>query len=390
MAAPRPRAVFLWSEAFRRGGYGRNHPLAIPRVPLTHDLIAAYGAFAAGEAVQARAATPAQLAAFHDPEYLAAYAAAEAAGTVPMAARQRYGLGTLENPYFPGFYTLPATAAGAGIQAAQQVLTGRMAFNPAGGMHHARTDRASGFCFLNDPVLSVLELRRAGWRVLYVDIDAHHGDAVEAAFRDDPAVLTLSLHMHTGYAYPNAGGAFEDQGSAAGSHASVNLPLPPRVHDAEYELIFDAAWYPLLERFAPDAVVLQAGADALFLDPLAKLELSTQGWLAVVAKVLESAPRHADGTPRLLVTGGGGYHVLATARAWTGLWGLLSGRDLPESIPFEGAAAMRACGWDLDEDQPWFPGLLLSRLDPPQARPLREEIRRLAARLPHHRFFAHH
>jgi acetoin utilization protein AcuC len=384
------RAVLLWSEGYRSRSYGRNHPLAIPRVPLTVDLIGAYDALDAEEVMPTRMVRPEELAWYHDPAYIAAYAAAEAAGMVPLADRERYALGTLENPYFEGFYRTPANATGASIQGAEQVLAGRMAFNPAGGMHHARPGRAQGFCFLNDPVLAVLRLRQAGWRVLYVDIDAHHGDGVELAFRADPQVLTLSLHMHTGYAYPHAAGAFEDQGTSDGAWTTVNVPLPAGVHDAEYELAFDAAWYPLLERFAPDAVVLQAGADALFLDPLAKFKLTTQGWLAIVEKVIVSAPRHADGTPRLLVTGGGGYHLLGVARAWTGLWALLSGRDLPDSIPPEGAAAMRATGWDLDEDEAWFPGLFLSRFDAPLCLPLRDEIRRLAARIPRHRFFAHH
>lgn len=390
MTGSRPRAVLLWSEEFRRRGYGSNHPLAIPRVPLTFDLIGAYGALQDAELCAARMARADELAWYHSADYIAAFAAAEAAGVVAMPQRERYHLGTLENPYFDKFYRIPAIASGASIQAAEWVLAGRMAFNPAGGMHHARRAHAQGFCFFNDPVLAILRLRQAGWRVLYVDIDAHHGDGVELAFRDDPQVLTLSLHMHTGYAYPHAGGTFEDQGSRSAGHSTVNLPLPPGVHDAEYELLFDAAWYPLRERFQPDAVVLQAGADALFLDPLAKFKLTTGGFLAVVEKIINSAPCHADGTPRLLVTGGGGYHLLAVARAWTGVWALLSERDLPDSIPAEGAQAMRATGWDLDQDEPWFAGLFLSRFDAPLCLPIRAEMRRLAARLPQHRFFAHH
>jgi acetoin utilization protein AcuC len=254
-------------------------------------------------------------------------------------------------------------------------------------MHHARAGAAQGFCYLNDPVLAILRLRREGLRVIYVDIDAHHGDGVEAAFRDDPAVLTLSLHMDTGYAYPFAAGTFEDQGSVAGGFTTLNVPLPRGVHDAEYELVFDAAWYPALERFRPDAVVLQAGADALFLDPLARLNLTTQGFLAVAAKILDSAPRHAEGSPRLMVTGGGGYHLLGVARAWAGLWALLAGRDLPEAIPPAGQAALRATGWDLDEDEPHFSALFQSRLDAPADAPVRPEIRALAERIASHRLF---
>ena len=388
-AAPAPvKVAFLWSERFRNRGYGRNHPLAIPRVPLTLDLIRSYGALKGGELIEARQATEDELAWFHAPDYLAAYADAECRQRVEMAERERYKLGTLENPYFEGFYTVPAIAAGASIQAAECVLNGQAAFNPAGGMHHARRDRAGGFCFLNDPVLAILRLRRADWRVLYLDIDAHHADGVEEAFRDDADVLTLSLHMDTGYAYPFAHGAFEDQGSRASGHTTINVPLPAGVHDAEYETVFDAVWYPALERFAPDAVVLQAGADALFLDPLARFKLTTQGFAAVVEKIVNAAPRHADGTPRLLVTGGGGYHLLGVARAWTAVWALLSGCDLPDSIPAEGAQAMRATGWELDEDEPWFASLFLSRFDAPFGLPVRGEIRRIAGAIRRHRFFS--
>ncbi len=369
------KAAFLWSELFRRGGYGRHHPLAIPRVPLTYDLLRSFDAFAPGEVVGARPASRQELLGFHAADYVDAYQAAEAAGRVDADVRSRYQLGTLENPYFEGFFTIPAVAAGASVQGAELVLEGRAAFNPAGGMHHARAAAAHGFCFFNDPVLGILLLRGAGWRVLYVDIDAHHGDGVEEAFRGDPSVLTLSLHMDTAYAYPYR---------RSGDERAINVPLPPGVHDMEYQLLFDTVWYPALERFCPDAVVLQAGADALFCDPLAKLRLTTQGFLAVVSKIIDSAPRHGDGTPRLLVLGGGGYHPLATARTWCGLWALLAGRDLPDAIPPEGAQCMRQTGWNLDEDEAYFPRLFQRRTDAPLDLPIRAEIRALAGALRRH------
>ncbi len=382
-------AVFLWSETFRRRSYGAGHPLAFPRVPLTFDLLQSYDAFRDGEVVAAREANHDELAAFHDPAYVAAYAACEAAGAVSAEVRRCHALGTLENPWFDGFFTIPATAAGASLQAADAVLAGEVAFTPSGGMHHARADRAQGFCFLNDTVLAIRRLRAAGLRVLYVDIDAHHGDGVEIACAHDPGVCTLSLHMDPRRAYPHGGGGLDDRGSDINGFACVNVPLPDGVHDAEYALLFDAVYPALVERFAPDAVVLQAGADALRFDPLARLQLSTCGWLAIVARVMELAPRHTDGTPRLMATGGGGYHPLATARAWTGLWALLSGRPLPEAIPAEGAARMRALGWDLDEDAAWFADLFVSRLEAEApALPVRPEILELRARLQGHPLLA--
>lgn len=386
--SPSRRATLINAVTRRQRPYRSNHPLAIPRTALAIDLIRAYGAISDGELVPGRVAQPDELSWFHTDDYIVALRAAEANGRLADGDRERFQLGTVENPYFDNLYSIPARATGGSIQAAEAVIEGRVAFNPAGGMHHARAGSAHGFCYLNDPVLAVLRLKRAGWRVLYVDIDAHHGDGVEAAFRDDPDVFTLSLHMDTQYAYPYRGGALADEGSRGGGHTTMNVPLPAGTHDTEYRLLFDAAWAPVLETFAPDAVVLQAGTDALARDPLGRLALSTEGFLGIVRTVAESAPRHADGTPRLAVTGGGGYHPLLLARAWAGLWGLLSGRELPEAIPAAGTEALRAAGWTADDDEPYFEALFAARLDRPAARPVRDEVRELARSIRRHRFLA--
>jgi acetoin utilization protein AcuC len=222
---------------------------------------------------------------------------------------------------------------------------------------------------------------------MYVDIDAHHGDGVEEAFIDDPDVLTLSLHMDTAYAYPFRGGKLADCGSERGGHTTINVPLPTGTHDAEYRLLFEAVWQSALEKFRPDAVVLQAGTDLLANDPLGKLSISTEGFLEICNKIIMLSPKHPDDTPRLLVTGGGGYHPLLIARAWTGLWALLSGRDLPLEIPAAGAEVLRAAGWHNDEDAPHFPSLFMSRVDRSDNRPVRDEVRRVAAGIGRHPFF---
>jgi acetoin utilization protein AcuC len=385
--APGRPARFIGSGRHRRRAYGRNHPLAIPRVALARDLIEAYGAITPGEVVAARKAADFELEWFHARDYVAAIKRAEQIGKVKPEYRERYALGTLENPYFDHFFTTPATATGASIQAAGEVLAGRVAFNPAGGMHHARPARAQGFCYFNDPVLAVTCLRRASWRVLYVDIDAHHCDGVEDAFREDPGTLTLSLHMDTAYAYPGRGGRLEDAGSVAAGHTTVNVPLPRALTDAEYQLVFDTVWPNVLERFRPDAIVLQAGTDMLAGDPLGKWRCATQTFLAVCARIVGDAPRHGDGTPRVLATGGGGYHPLLVARAWTGLWGILSGRQLPEALPAAGAALLRGVEWEHDEEA--FPAepLLRARVDEVVSDSIRGEVRALAERVLAHPFF---
>lgn len=365
------RAVLIGAARYRRHSYGSNHPLGIPRVSLTLDLIRAYRALSAEEFRISRPATSAELECFHTREYLGALRECEAEGRVAHRYRQRHNIGNFENPYFPGFFTTPATAAHGSILGAELLLQGFIAFSPAGGMHHARPDAAQGFCYLNDPVLAIMRLRREGLQVLYVDIDAHHGDGVEAAFRGDLGVTTLSLHMDTEYAYPFKGGAIDDTGPLGNA---VNLPLPRGLNDDEYRHAVQRLWPAILERARPDAVVLQAGTDILAPDPLGKFQISTPLFLEVVARVLADSPTHPDGTPRLLVLGGGGYHPLMLARCWVGVWGVLSGRDLPEKIPAAGEALLRAVDWDLDEDEDHFQALFTTRIDPPRPGFVRPEV----------------
>ncbi|OBS08742.1 acetoin utilization protein AcuC [Acidihalobacter prosperus] len=378
-----PRAVLIAAARYRRHSYGNNHPLDIPRVSLMLDVIRSYGALDEGEYVESRRASVAELEWFHTREYVSAMQRCEAMGKVIDVYRQQHNIGNLENPYFRDFFATPATATGGSIQGAEQLLAGRVAFSPAGGMHHAMPDRAQGFCYFNDAALAVIRLRRAGLRVLYVDIDAHHGDGVEHALRGDPGAFTLSLHMDTDKAYPFAGGRIEDTGGCANA---VNLPLPPGTHDDEYRHAFARVWPAVMEAVRPDAVVLQAGTDPIMPDPLGKFRLSTQAFLEVAARIQADAPRHADGTPRLLVIGGGGYHPLVLARCWAGLWGQLSGRTLPVEMPEKAQALLAEVRWGAedpeDDDEAEqieragtpYRELLSRRLDRPQTGPVRADI----------------
>ena len=375
---PQRRAVLIGAARYRRHSYGSNHPLGIPRVSLTLDLIRELGALTAQEFLVSRPATSEELEWFHTRDYIAALRECENEERIPHRYRQRHNIGNFENPYFPGFFTTPATAAYGSILGAEKVLQGLIAFSPAGGMHHARPDSAQGFCYMNDPVLAILRLRREGLRVLYVDIDAHHGDGVEAAFLRDSAVTTLSLHMDTTYAYPFSGGTIDDTGPLGNT---INLPLPQGINDDEYRYAFEHLWSAALQGSRADAVVLQAGTDILAPDPLGKFQVSTQLFLEVVERILSDTPTHPDGTPRLLVLGGGGYHPLVLARCWVGVWGLLSGRDLPEAIPPRGQALLRAVDWDLDEDEDHFEGLFTTRLDPLRPGVVRPELRQRVDRL---------
>lgn len=365
-----PKAVFIASQHYRGHHYGRNHPLGIPRVPLTLDLIDSYGDLQPGEFLTARPAAVEELEWFHTPEYVEALHTCREQRKISAAIRQRHNIGNFENPWFEGFFTIPSLAAGASIQGAEQVIAGRMAFNPAGGMHHAFPDRARGFCYLNDAVLAIHRLRRQGWRVLYFDMDAHFGDGVAHGFCHAEDVLIASFHMDTRYAYPRKGGTLDDIGPCANR---VNLPLPKKTNDSEYRRAFSMLWPRLLTAFSPHAVVLQAGTDILKGDPLGQFQISNGLFWEVVEKIRETAPRHPDGTPRLLAVGGGGYHPILLARCWSGVWGRLTGRHLSDAIPVNGSRLLAQVADQWDETDSHDPVCRQLR-DAPEDGKIRPEI----------------
>lgn len=340
------QARLVASDTFRGHRYGSNHPLSIPRVSLTLDLIRSLNALSEGEFIEARPASVTELGKYHQQHYIQAMQQAQKQGKVDKYLREQYCLGTLENPFFPGFFDIPALATGASIQAAQCVLDGYSAFAPAGGMHHAMPGQAQGFCFFNDVVLAIMHLREAGKRVLYVDLDAHHGDGVEYAFAGEQDVFCFSLHMDTQYAYPFRGGDW------LAVHDNVlNIPLPQACDDDTYRQAFSSAFTWVCQRFDADCIVVQAGTDMLSADPLGKLNLSTALFLDIYQQLFIHAPLGALGNRALLTLGGGGYQPHLLARCWTALWLVQSGRSLPECLPDAAQQLLRYVEWydELDE-----------------------------------------
>ena len=241
-----------------------------------------------------------------------------------------------DNPVYPAMYEAALLSTGASVQAAELVADGvaSAAFAPAGGLHHAMRGWASGFCIFNDPVVAINVLRKRGLRVVYVDIDAHHGDGVQAAFYRDTDVMTISLHESGRWLFPGTGAVAElGAGDAAGY--SVNLPLFPYTDDAIYLDAFDQVVPPLIGAFAPDVLATQLGADAYVDDPLTHLSLSTHGYMAAVERL------GAMGYP-WLAFGGGGYDLDAVPRCWTLAYGAMLGRDWPDELPAEAGAFLES------------------------------------------------
>jgi acetoin utilization protein AcuC len=312
-----------WDERLTSYDFGPGHPLAPVRVELTMALAAEYGLLTAPGVMVAAppAATEEQLRLIHDPDYIAAVRV----GTADFG----YGLGTPDNPTFPGMHDASALVAGATLAAAEAVWTGTAnhAVNVAGGLHHAMRALASGFCIYNDPAIAIAWLLGQGAeRVAYVDTDVHHGDGVQAAFYHDPRVLTISIHEHPMTLFPGTGLPSETGGPGA-EGSSVNVALPAGTGDDGWLRAFDAVVPPLLRAFRPQVLVSQHGCDSHRLDPLAHLELSVDGQRAALAQVHRLAHETAGG--RWLLTGGGGYELVQVVpRTWTHLLAEAAGQPL--------------------------------------------------------------
>ncbi|ACY99979.1 MULTISPECIES: acetoin utilization protein AcuC [Thermomonospora] len=317
----------LWDDRLISYDFGPTHPLNPVRVELTMALAREYGVLdqSGVEVTGFEPAGEVLLELIHDPSYIAAVRYAGSTGMPQL----RHGLGTADNPVFIGMHEASTLVAGASVAAAEAVWTGRAqhAANIAGGLHHAMRSAASGFCVYDDPALAIAWLLENGAeRVAYVDVDVHHGDGVQAAFYDDPRVLTISLHETPRTLFPGTGFP-EEIGTGEAKGTAVNVALPPGTGDAAWLRAFHAVVPPLLRAFRPQVLLTQHGCDTHVLDPLAHLTLTVDGQRAAYAALHKLAHETAGG--RWIITGGGGYELVQVVpRAWTHLLAEASGRPL--------------------------------------------------------------
>lgn len=350
--------LFIGSEIYRGSSYGAQHPLRVPRVPGVTDLARAMGWLPPAQFRTSPRAKPAALTLWHDASYIAALQQAEADGALPAAIAARHHIGTASNPIFPQIYSRPATGAGGVMLAASllaQADSGAIHV-PGGGTHHGLPDRANGFCYLNDPVLGILTLRRAGLRVAYVDIDAHHADGVEHGLAGAADVLLISVHEEARWPFTGALGRIGN---------CLNLPVPRGYNDTESRAVLHRLILPAVQGFAPDVIMLQAGADSLHEDPLSRLSLSNNAYREVLRALRPLAPR-------LLLLGGGGYNPWSVGRAWAALWADLAGYAIPETLPPQARAVLQALDWNGGSRPPPEPHLLSTIAAPPREGPVRE------------------
>jgi acetoin utilization protein AcuC len=329
-------ALVRVDDVARAYDFGASHPLRPERVLYTYESIARLGLdrlpHVAG--IESRLATEKEITAVHDPMFVAAVRGIDD-GSLERWAGIEFGLGTPDNPIFPGMHDAAAAVSGASVVAAEAVCSGRAqhSFNPAGGLHHARRREASGFCIYDDPavaIASVLALEPL-WRVMYVDVDVHHGDGVQWIFYDDPRVLTVSFHQSGTTLYPGTG--FTDEiGERGATGTAANVPLDPGTGEDDYLWALERVVRPLAEAFEPDVLFTQLGADTHHGDPLANLALTMPAYPRIAA-LLHSAA-HVITNGRWIATGGGGYQATTVVpKVWSMYFAEMCGT--PQAIPGE-------------------------------------------------------
>jgi len=321
--------ALIYSYNLTQHEYKPTHPFKPVRARMMYELLNRYGIISEENqrVVEPRIMDEELLYLFHTREYIELLKRGEKDEfSVEML---HAGLGTEDNPIFKEMYQYALAASSGTYEGAMMLYRedARFVFNPFGGFHHAGKDGAEGFCYINDIAVAVADLVRKGWKVAYVDIDAHHGNGVQDAFYETDRVLSISLHESGETLYPGTG--FETEtGIKDGTGYNVNVPFLAGTDDEVYLLAFEALVPSLIQSFKPDIVVANIGCDAHKDDPLADLNLTSHGYKRMVSML-------NDLSPRILALGSGGYNLHRTAALWALAWATFCGlepRDLHAGI----------------------------------------------------------
>ncbi|MCS6875897.1 MAG: acetoin utilization protein AcuC [Aquificaceae bacterium] len=367
----RTQARLIGSFQYRNLRYTKNHPLRIPRVSLLLELLFALELLKEEELTESRNAIWEELTLFHEEDYLKALEECDRCQCVRKEYRERFNIGTYENPVSPAMWRGSLLATGSSVQAVELFTENYIPFNPAGGMHHAYPSKAKGFCFINDPGVAIQSLLKKGYKkVLYIDLDAHHCDGVQDFFYEDDRVFVLSVHQSPEYAFPFTKGYLHERGSGKGRGYNLNLPLPEGINDSEFLYVLEGALPVVLEIFKPEIYVLQLGTDSLEEDYLSKFKLSNWGFLKAFDTV-------RDMLGNGIYLGGGGYHPIALARAWSLVWCRLTDRDVPTFLNDGAKKVLFSVDFeefDEDTDKGY---MFQTLLDKPREGQVRKEVKEL-------------
>jgi acetoin utilization protein AcuC len=337
MPEPACQAGLVRRPEYEAYDFGPEHPLRPDRIRTSFSLLEYLRM--APPSLQLPTATLDELRLVHTEAYLDAVQRLDAFADECMVLgyeAARWGLGAGDSPAFPGMHAATACVVGGSLNATRGVLRGELqhAFNPAGGLHHAMPERASGFCIYNDVAVAIAAaVHEHHARVLYLDFDAHHGDGVQATFYAEPRVLTFSMHETGRHLFPGSGFS-QERGVGAGHGYSLNLPVEPFTEDGSWIDALDVLLPAMANAFVPDLVVSQHGCDSHAWDPLTHLRLSTRAFAAQARLVHQLA--HAVAHGRWVATGGGGYDwARVVPRSWAIVWAEMSGQQLPLELPPE-------------------------------------------------------
>ena len=333
------RVALIYHPEYLKYDFSASHALQEVRVKLARDLIDSLGLLRTAEERKPSPATDADLLAVHERNYVSVV---KRLSRDPRVPEPEFGLEAGDNPPFAGMYEAAVLQVGGTLLACDLVSSGAAlrAYNLGGGFHHAMPARASGFCIFNDVAIGIRRLLDRGIkRVMYVDIDGHHGDGVQAAFYGNPAVLTVSLHESGRYLFPGSG-YIEETGEGAGRGYSVNVPLPPRTRDPSWMAAFDAIIPPLAKAFRPEVLISQTGADAHTGDPLTHLDLTTESYEHAGAGFDALSQAWCGG--RWIAVGGGGYDLTAVPRVWALLFAAQVGKRPGDALPEEWSRECRS------------------------------------------------
>lgn len=328
-------AKFIYTEEYSQYDFGATHPFNPVRLRSTKSLIDSLDLVHPDQLVAPGPASAEELGWAHQASYIAMVqqflTAADITNATLLSRAALYGLGTEDDPVFPGMHDAARLAVGGTLAAAKEIASGSAshALNLAGGLHHAKAAQASGFCIYNDLTVAIKWLRaHTDWRIAYVDTDAHHGDGVQQAFYDDPDVLTISFHETGQYLFPGTGSA-EETGTGRGKGYSINVPLRPYTDDHSWLECIERIVPSALQRFQPDILISQHGCDGHYWDPLTDLFATTYFYWKVPSLIHQWA--HAYAHDRWLAVGGGGYEIWRVVpRAWTLLWAEMAHRPLAQ------------------------------------------------------------
>lgn len=321
------KVAYFYDSDVGNYAYVAGHPMKPHRIRLAHSLIMNYGVYKKMEIYRAKPATRHEMTQFHTDEYVDFLQKVTPDNMDQFSKEQgKYNVGD-DCPVFDGLFEFCGISAGGSMEGAARLNRKKcdIAVNWAGGLHHAKKSEASGFCYINDIVLGIIELLRFKQRVLYVDIDVHHGDGVEEAFYTTDRVMTVSFHKYGEY-FPGTG-ELRDIGVGQGKNYAVNFPLRDGIDDASYKSIFEPVISAVMDYYRPEAVVLQCGGDSLSGDRLGCFNLSMKGHANCVAFV------KSFNLPTL-VLGGGGYTMRNVARTWAYETGLLVGEEMKSTLPY--------------------------------------------------------